>query len=517
MNIEQLQLKIKTFFFTVFICMITPAFAAVTWTVGSYVGNGTSLSITSLSFQPDVVLIKADAAQSAVIKTSTMASNASKQYTATAALLTTAITSLTSNGFTVGSSALANSAAVTYYFYAFKAGNSIKVGTYTGDGSANRNFVPTPNITTEFVFILPESSYGSTAIFTNASLGGGSAYDARGGGAGSVITNYAQPASPAFPAGGFWTKSANPPTNANTIIYHYVAFVANAGECYVSAYAGDGTDNRDLTGTGFKPNFLTITGSYNGEAVYSGGNVSTGNAQFMNAIANSTNAIQSFASNGFQVGSDNVVNRGGGFKMHYVAFGGASGGVLPIELLHFNAERITTKSIQVDWSTASEENNDYFTIERSMDGTEFETIGKVQGAENSITRMNYQFTDENAPTDKIAYYRLRQTDKDGMSRTFTVAAVSCTDNKKELRLAIAQNPITSNDLIYDLNLPDDATINVRIIDNLGNIASSQNYYYSRGSNRYSLDAGSLKTGVYILNVTDLTGNAKKSVRFVVNK
>lgn len=264
---------------------------------------------------------------------------------------------------------------------------------------------------------------------------------------------------------------------------------------------------------------MSVTAYTGGEIVFKGGNVSGAYSQYLNNVANATNLITAFttaSSGGFTVGTNADVNSNTA-KHHFVAFGGAAGGVLPIELLHFDAQRIEEKKSQINWSTASEENNDYFSIERSEDGIIFETVGKVQGAENSISRINYQFTDENTPTDKTVYYRLRQTDKDGMSRTFTIDAVPCMGVKKELDLAIAQNPVSNDELIYDMNLPADATVNVQIIDNLGNIASNQNFYYSRGSNRYALDASALKTGVYILNVTDLTGSAKKSVRFVVNK
>ena len=510
--------QLKAYLILCFLFAFSALDAAITYTVGSYVGTGSSLTISSLAFQPDVVIIKGDNSGNCFVKTSTMSSTESKQWTSSTGSVTNAITGLTSNGFTIGTNSNVNTSSNTYYFYAFQAGTSLKVGTYTGNGSASRNI--TIGASSDFCLILSTTSgYGSAAIFEDASFGGGYAYDARASGS-SVNTGYSDPASPSTGATTIWTRAGSAPyTNQNSKAYHYIAFVDNSGECTVGAFTGNGS-SQTISSMGFKPQFvMALTTWTGGEIAFKGGNVSGTYSQYLNNVANATNLITGFttaSSGGFSVGSNADVNSNTA-KVHYVAFGGAAGGVLPIELLHFDAQRIEDRKSQINWSTASEENNDYFSIERSIDGVDFETIGKVQGAENSITRINYQFIDENTPTDRTVYYRLRQTDKDGVSRTFTIDAVPCLGVSKELELAIAQNPILNDELVYDMNLPADATINVQIIDNLGNIATNQNFYYSRGSNRYALDASSLKTGVYILNVNDLTSNSKKSIRFVVNK
>ena len=84
---------------------------------------------------------------------------------------------------------------------------------------------------------------------------------------------------------------------------------------------------------------------------------------------------------------------------------------LPIELLSFEAI-CNNNSVNLLWSTASEKNNDYFTIERSSDGITFQTVLTVKGAGNSNQVINYSAIDEK-PIDGIAYYRLKQTDYDG--------------------------------------------------------------------------------------------------------
>ncbi len=97
-------------------------------------------------------------------------------------------------------------------------------------------------------------------------------------------------------------------------------------------------------------------------------------------------------------------------------YSGAGGTVvqinpLPIELSDFEVQAVADE-IQISWTTASEENNDYFTLERSTDGLDFEEIYYEAGAGNSDVSLSYSYTDE--PTASgIYYYRLKQTDYDG--------------------------------------------------------------------------------------------------------
>jgi hypothetical protein len=87
---------------------------------------------------------------------------------------------------------------------------------------------------------------------------------------------------------------------------------------------------------------------------------------------------------------------------------------LPVELLSFSAKK-STNEVLCDWETASEINNNYFTIERSADGHEWSSIGTITGAGNSTVYNSYKFNDRK-PLTGDSYYRLKQTDFDGTSR-----------------------------------------------------------------------------------------------------
>ena len=91
---------------------------------------------------------------------------------------------------------------------------------------------------------------------------------------------------------------------------------------------------------------------------------------------------------------------------------------LPIELLSFDAI-MNNKQVDVTWSTATETNNDYYTIEKSKDGINFETLSKVDAAGNSYSIINYKDIDA-TPFEGISYYRLKQTDFNG---TFTYSKI----------------------------------------------------------------------------------------------
>ncbi|HMT51795.1 MAG TPA: T9SS type A sorting domain-containing protein [Saprospiraceae bacterium] len=84
---------------------------------------------------------------------------------------------------------------------------------------------------------------------------------------------------------------------------------------------------------------------------------------------------------------------------------------MPVVFINFST-KLLEKSFLLSFSTASETNNDYFTIERSGDGRSFESIGEIKGAGNSNQELSYEFVDE-SPLAGINYYRIKQTDFDG--------------------------------------------------------------------------------------------------------
>lgn len=98
---------------------------------------------------------------------------------------------------------------------------------------------------------------------------------------------------------------------------------------------------------------------------------------------------------------------------------------LPIELLYFDAN-VQAGRVDCEWATAAEFNNDFFTVERSADGGDFEAIGTVDAAGESRSLQGYSFADV-SPHAGLSYYRLRQTDVDGTTTVSNMVAVKMSE------------------------------------------------------------------------------------------
>lgn len=138
-----------------------------------------------------------------------------------------------------------------------------------------------------------------------------------------------------------------------------------------------------------------------------------------------------------------IYNSGNGYAQRtgYTSFSqfsiGRGANPLPITLLYFDA-RLRENAVVLKWVTASEVNNDYFTVEKTKDAVTFEEVAFLKGAGNTSETRNYNFVDEN-PYESISYYRLKQTDFDG---NFTYSELVPVENfkNKEMVFAVFPNP-----------------------------------------------------------------------------
>ncbi|MFK7809466.1 MAG: T9SS type A sorting domain-containing protein [Saprospiraceae bacterium] len=127
---------------------------------------------------------------------------------------------------------------------------------------------------------------------------------------------------------------------------------------------------------------------------------------------------------------------------------------LPVELASFVATP-QEKQVLLTWLTLSELNSDYFEIEHSVNGVDFNTIGKVRAKGNSVISQHYEYN-HTQPSIGYNYYRLKQTDLDGTSSYSKIKQVSWkSTNELIIRPTITSSEITlelSEELITDLNL-----------------------------------------------------------------
>ncbi len=181
---------------------------------------------------------------------------------------------------------------------------------------------------------------------------------------------------------------------------------------------------------------------------------------------------------------------------------------LPIELVNFKCNLVNRNTVGLTWVTASESNNDYFSVERSTDGIAFETIGKKQGAGNSVTTLNYNFEDQNS-IKGILYYRLKQVDFNGK---ITYSQICSLTNSGDGGVAFYPNPVR-NSLTIDYEYtekPKDHTIT--ITDVTGKLVEVQSSF---SDSKVTLDCSDLAEGIYFLKV--LVGNKEVVNKFTVQR
>lgn len=179
---------------------------------------------------------------------------------------------------------------------------------------------------------------------------------------------------------------------------------------------------------------------------------------------------------------------------------------LPIELLYFGATK-HTNSVLINWSTATEINNELFVLERSNDGMNFYPIGKVEGAGNSTQELDYSFSDI-TPLEGVSYYRIKQIDFDGAFSYSQTVAVNFDDDSD--RFTVFPNPASSQLYITKNNLSNSQII---ISDITGRILKTEKVSQST-QDIFSVEIGDLLPGVYSIEVIGY--NKRESTRFVKN-
>lgn len=173
---------------------------------------------------------------------------------------------------------------------------------------------------------------------------------------------------------------------------------------------------------------------------------------------------------------------------------------LPVDLVSFTAVP-NEKKVDLKWTTATELNNDFFTVERTLDGEIFETVAVVNGAGNTSNQSNYTCEDRN-PYNGLSYYRLTQTDYDGKSKSYDLVSVNFEQsNQPEDHFSIFPNPNTQNGRINirTENIIGECTI--EISDLLGKKYYSSVLISQNGNNHFQIEpTENYAAGTYIITI-----------------
>jgi hypothetical protein len=120
---------------------------------------------------------------------------------------------------------------------------------------------------------------------------------------------------------------------------------------------------------------------------------------------------------------------------------GFSMSTLPVNLISYTVRLLSNQKAQLSWSTASESNNDYFVIEKSVDGRNFTSIGRVDASGNTNTTSSYSFTDPEIIKQK-SWYRLKQFDIDGKEKDLGIRFINA--EGAAVSATAYPNPVKSN-------------------------------------------------------------------------
>ncbi len=175
---------------------------------------------------------------------------------------------------------------------------------------------------------------------------------------------------------------------------------------------------------------------------------------------------------------------------------------LPIQLVNFTATH-QTAAVLLSWTTAMEVNNDFFTLEKSRDGSSFTFLTKIKGAGNSSRPLHYKYND-NDLTEGVIYYRLKQTDFDGKSTYSNTVSVNLGNiyNVNEISFDnVFPNPFV-NQVTVMFTSSKSQKVEIKMTDMAGKIIVSQQMESIAGTNNYKYTVPEeLPNGIYLVQLS----------------
>jgi len=182
--------------------------------------------------------------------------------------------------------------------------------------------------------------------------------------------------------------------------------------------------------------------------------------------------------------------------------------LLPIELLSFNAVCESNK-VNINWATASETNNNYFTIERSKDLQTWETVTAIPGAGNSNTVLHYSAID-NQPFPDYTYYRLKQTDYNGNFTYSDVVIAGCGNTTSFDFISVNQSK-EFGDMVLSFTAGEGELYTCTLYDIRGRLLQKKSAQAVAGINEVNVKVQGMSNGIYILILQNDTKLISKKI------
>ncbi|UII24947.1 T9SS type A sorting domain-containing protein [Fulvivirga maritima] len=213
---------------------------------------------------------------------------------------------------------------------------------------------------------------------------------------------------------------------------------------------------------------------------YGGGSFSSGHTQSFGTFVSTS--PMSFSEHVFTLGSGDEANP------------------LPISLESFTGENDDLVN-HLYWTTLSETNNDYFEIQRSVDGVNFETITIISGAGTSAESISYNYTDA-TPGFGVNYYRLKQVDFDGTSTIAPqIVRLELHNRASEINVVVYPNPAKSENLNLRIITGFEAPAYVKMYDLFGRVCYERVFQYYELNEDIRLGiTESISSGIYVITI-----------------
>lgn len=184
------------------------------------------------------------------------------------------------------------------------------------------------------------------------------------------------------------------------------------------------------------------------------------------------------------------------------SFSGGGGGfsessqsILPVSLISYEVQKLASR-VELNWSTSSEVNNDFFTIKRSKDGIHFDSIGKVSGSGSTQNTSNYSFIDRES-LKGINYYKLIQTDYDGSEKELGIRAVQ---GASEREFKLYPNPARGGQVFFTHESNDKDPLTIQISSIAGEVVYKSRVDYRQRLGNHMLDISQFAGGVYLVQI-----------------
>ncbi|MEM7369781.1 MAG: SdrD B-like domain-containing protein [Bacteroidota bacterium] len=179
----------------------------------------------------------------------------------------------------------------------------------------------------------------------------------------------------------------------------------------------------------------------------------------------------------------------------------------PVELIHFDLS-LFQDAVRLDWTTASEQNNERFEIERSVDMNNFEWIGSVEGAGTTQDLQEYQFEDPEALLLGVqdVFYRIKQIDFDGTYTYSSVMELELPQNG-DMQFEVYPNPVS--ELLQVAAFSEGGTL--LLLDLNGKVIHRQPLPSDPGHYVSQVDVSSMTAGTYLIRLADRNGVQTKKI------